>query len=142
MLTDLSDGRGTEFNAVELRYALANYAADIMAYWTKQFSCSTSALLFMYFMEDQYRILLTTGEISTSINYTTRALEARSGIPKSTIQRKLKHLERLGVIKLDGSNILIPRDENGRVVLPRKLPLGRKITETAVNNIHSIFHAQ
>ena len=61
MLTDLSDGRGTEFNAVELRYALANYAADIMAYWTKQFSCSTSALLFMYFTEDQYRILLTTG---------------------------------------------------------------------------------
>jgi DNA-binding IclR family transcriptional regulator len=64
-----------------------------------------------------------------------RAFEARSGIPKSTVHRKLKHLEKLGLIELNGGRLAIASDEYGRSVLASKLPVGMVITDRHVNHI-------
>ena len=64
-----------------------------------------------------------------------RALEARSGIPKSTIHRKLKHLEKLGLIDLNRGRLAIASDECGRSVLASQLPNGKSITDRHVNRI-------
>lgn len=64
-----------------------------------------------------------------------RALEARSGIPKSTIHRKLKHLEKLGLIDLNRGRLAIASDEFGRSVLANQLPDGKSITDRHVNRI-------
>ena len=64
-----------------------------------------------------------------------RALEARSGIPKSTIHRKLKHLEKLGLIDLNRGRLAIASDEFGRSVLASQLPDGKSITDRNVNRI-------
>ena len=64
-----------------------------------------------------------------------RALEAGSGIPKSTIHRKLKHLEKLGLIDLNRGRLAIASDEFGRSVLASQLPDGKSITDRHVNRI-------
>ena len=64
-----------------------------------------------------------------------RALEARSGIPKSTVHRKLKHLEKLGLIQMTRGQLAIASDEFGRSVLARKLPDGKTITDRHVAHI-------
>ena len=64
-----------------------------------------------------------------------RALEARSGIPKSTIHRKLKHLEKLGLIELNRGRLAIASDEFGRSVLASQLPDGKSITDHHVNRM-------
>ena len=64
-----------------------------------------------------------------------RALEARSGIPKSTVHRKMQHLEKLELIELSRGRLAIASDEFGRSVLARKLPDGKTITDRHVNHI-------
>ena len=135
MLTKVQDRAGNEFDAVELRQALSQYAADIVSYWTKEFKCPLTALILMYVMEDQYAVASRSGSVTESKGYTVRALEARSGIPKSTVHRKLKHLEKLGLIELNRGRLAIASDEFGRSVLARKLPDGKTITDRHVNHI-------
>jgi DNA-binding IclR family transcriptional regulator len=64
-----------------------------------------------------------------------RALEARSGIPKSTVHRKLQHLEKLVLIELNRGRLAIASDEFGRSVLASQLPDGKSITDRHVNRI-------
>ncbi len=135
MLTKVQDRAGNEFDAVELRQALSQYAADMMSYWTKEFKCPLTALILMYVMEDQYAVASRNGSVTESKGYTVRALEARSGIPKSTVHRKLKHLEKLGLIQMTRGQLAIASDEFGRSVLARKLPDGKTITDRHVNHI-------
>jgi DNA-binding MarR family transcriptional regulator len=135
MLTKVQDRAGNEFDAVELRQALSQYAADIVSYWTKEFKCPLTALILMYVMEDQYVVASRSGSVTESKGYTVRALEARSGIPKSTVHRKLKHLEKLGLIELNRGRLAIASDEHGRSVLASKLPVGKTITDRHVNHI-------
>ena len=137
MLTTITDMSRNTFEAVEIRFALTQYAADMLAYWTKEFRCSTAALIFLYIMEDQYRAAAENGVITTPKKYTVRALEIRSGISKSTVHRKLKHLENFGVIKLVNSTIVLPHDENGAVILPIRLPLGKKMTDDVIAHLTS-----
>ena len=137
MLTNITDTAGNIFGAVEIRLALTQYAADILAYWTKEFGCSTAALIFLYIMEDQFRAAAENGVITTPKKYTVRALEIRSGISKSTVHRKLKHLENFGVIKLVNSAILLQQDDNGAVILPIRLPLGKKMTDDVIAHLTS-----
>ena len=135
MLTKVQDRAGNEFDAVELRQALSQYAADIVSYWTKEFKCPLTALILMYVMEDQYVVAHRNGSVTESKGYTVRALEARSGIPKSTVLRKLKHLEKLGLIELKRGRLEIASDKFGRSVLASKLPVGKTSTDRHVNHI-------
>ena len=64
-----------------------------------------------------------------------RALEARSGIPKSTVHRKLQNLEKLEFIELNRGRLAIAFDEFGRSVLASQLPDGKSITYRHVNRI-------
>ena len=64
-----------------------------------------------------------------------RALEARSGILKSTVHRKLQHLEKLELIDLNRGRMAIASDEFGRSVLASQLPDGKSITDRHVNRI-------
>ena len=64
-----------------------------------------------------------------------RALKVRSGIPKSTVHQKLKHLEKLGLIQMTRGQLAIASDEHGRSVLASKLPVGKTITDRHVNHI-------
>ena len=89
----------------------------------------------MYVMEDQYAVASSNGSVTESKGYTVRALEARSGIPKSTVHRKLKHIEKLGLIELNRGRLAIASDEFGRSVLALKLPDGKTITDRHVNHI-------
>jgi len=79
------------------------------------------------------------GSVTGSKGYTVRALEARSGIPKSTIHRKLKHLEKLGLIELKRGQLAIASDEFGRSVFASKLPVGKTITDRHVNYVHNLL---
>ena len=64
-----------------------------------------------------------------------RALKVRSGIPKSTVHQKLKHLEKLGLLELNRGQQAIASDEYGRSVLAIKLPVGKSIIDRHVNHI-------
>jgi DNA-binding IclR family transcriptional regulator len=64
-----------------------------------------------------------------------RALEARSGIPKSTVHRQLQHLEKLELIELNRGRLAITSDEFGRSVLASQLPDGKSITDRHVKRI-------
>jgi DNA-binding IclR family transcriptional regulator len=75
------------------------------------------------------------GSVTGSKGYTVRALEARSGIPKSTVHRKLQHLEKLVLIELNRGRLAIASDEFGRSVLASQLPDGKSITDRHVNRI-------
>ena len=135
MHSTVYDNNRNKLEDILFKDALATYAAEILSYWTKELNCSTSALLFLYIMEDQYKLAKINGAILPSQKYTTRALEARSGISKSTVNRKLKKLEQFGLIKIKNSNIVIAEDNNGSLVLSAKLPYGTKINARAVKNL-------
>ena len=75
------------------------------------------------------------GSVTESKGYTVSALEARSGIPKCTVHRRLKHLEKLGLIELSRGRLAIASDEFGRSVLASQLPGGKSITERHINRI-------
>ena len=140
MHSTVYDTKRNKYDDILLKDALTTYAAEILSYWTKELNCSTSALLFLYIMEDRYKLAKTNGAILPSQKYTSRALEARSGISKSTVNRKLKKLEQFGLIKIKNSNICIAQDNNGSLVLTAKLPYGIKINAKAVKNLKDILN--
>lgn len=138
----VSDAAGGEYQSVEIRFLLTNYTTEILSLWTKEFGCYIASLVLLYIMQDQYRVAKETGKMSPSVGYTVRALEQKSGIPKSTISAKLKYLEKLGVIKLGKGSISIAYTENGASALQIKLPRGKTITDNHITQLRATIGAQ
>ena len=95
MLRDVSDGAGQTYTAIELRLLLTNYSTEILSFCTKEFGCYIAALVLLYVMQDQFEQANKSGSMQPSVGYTVRALEQKSGIPKSTISSNLKYLEKI-----------------------------------------------
>jgi len=142
MLTTVSDASGREYQSVEIRFLLTNYSTEILSLWTKEFDCYIASLVLLYIMQDQFKVAKETGKMSPSVGYTVRALEQKSGIPKSTISAKLRYLEKLGVIKLRKGSISIAYTENGASALNVKLPHGKTITDNHITQMRATLGAQ
>ena len=132
---DVHDQAGNLYGSIELRLLLTNYPAEILSLWTKEFGSHTTAMVLLYVMQDQYKQALSLGSMQPSKGYTVRALSTKSGISKSTIQRKLKDLEKLGILRLQAGNISIAYDEDGASSLQRKLPHGKTIVDNHIRQM-------
>ena len=142
MLRDVSDGAGQTYTSIELRLLLTNYGTEILSLWTKEFGCYITALVLLYVMQDQYTQANKSGSMRASVGYTVRALEVKSGISKSTIHRKLKYLEKRGILNLHKDKISIAYEESGASALQRKLPRGKTITDQHIRKMLATCGAQ
>jgi len=142
VLRDVSDGAGQTYTAIELRLLLNNYSTEILSFWTKEFGCYITALVLLYVMQDQYEEANKSGSMQPSVGYTVRALEVKSGISKSTIHRKLKYLEKLGILNLHEGKISIAYDEGGASALQRKMPRGKTITDQHIRKMLATLGGQ
>jgi len=142
VLRDVSDGAGQTYTAIELRLLLTNYSAEILSFWTKEFGCYITALVLLYVMQDQFEKANKSGSMQPSEGYTVRALEVKSGISKSTIHRKLKYLEKRGILNLHEGKISIAYEEGGGSALHRKMPRGKKITDQHIRKVLATCGAQ
>ena len=142
MLRDVYDGAGQAYTAIELRMLLTNYSTEILSFWTKEFGCYITALVLLYVMQDQYEQANKSGSMQPSVGYTVRALEVKSGISKSTIHRKLKYLEKLGILNLHEGKISIAYDESGASALQRKMPRGKTITDQHIRKMLATLGGQ
>jgi DNA-binding transcriptional regulator YhcF (GntR family) len=142
VLRDVSDGAGQTYPSIELRLLLTNYATEILSLWTKEFGCYITALVLLYVMQDQYEQANKSGSMRPSVGYTVRALEFKSGISKSTIHRKLKYLEKRGILNLHKDKISIAYEESGASALQRKLPRGKTITDQHIREVLATCGAQ
>jgi len=79
----------------------------MLSFWAKELGSYTTALVLLYVMQDQYEQANRSGSMQPSKGFTVRALSMKSGISKSSIHRKLKHLEMEGILKLHEGNISI-----------------------------------
>jgi DNA-binding transcriptional regulator YhcF (GntR family) len=142
VLRDVSDGVGQTYTAIELRLLLTNYSTEILSFWTKEFDCYITALVLLYVMQDLYEQANKSGSVQPSVGYTVRALEVKSGISKSTIHRKLKYLEKLGILNLYEGKISIAYDEDGASTLQRKMPRGKTITDQHIRKMLATCRVQ
>ena len=135
MLKDVSDESGQTYTSIELRLLLTNYATEILSFWTKEFGCYITALVLLYVMQDQFKEANKFGMVKPSVGYTVRALSFKSGISKSTVHRKLRYLDKKGILKVHAGIISIAYEKDGSSALQRKLPGGKTITDQHIRKI-------
>ena len=135
MFKDVSDGAGQLYGSIELRLLLSNYATEMLSFWAKELGSYTTALVLLYVMQDQYEQANRSGSMQPALGFTVRALSMKSGISKSTIHRKLKHLQMAGILKVHEGNISIAYEEDGASSLQRKLPHGKTIMDNQIRKM-------
>ena len=124
------DGSGIIFDFLPTRALLATYATELLSYWTRELNCTTSAILLLHILNANYKA-------PWSEAFTIRALEEASGVPRSTVHRKINKLKHLGIVRVSRGNISM-FDENKASLINKHLPESKKIVDKFVRKAHQI----
>lgn len=129
----IEDPAGNAYKGVNARLLFLETARKLLQTWTRELQCPIAALVLLCILEDQMSHVVNGATLPVRSKLTTREIEMRTSIPKSTVSRKLRLLSEIGMIDVNQGEISIPVDEKGNSVLLKFIPNGKILLDNMVN---------
>ena len=127
-----------DLSHLDYRYSWAKNTTDILACWVKYFGCPTCALLMMLIHEEQYKTAISNnGRYTLCEPFALRAISERTGIPISTVHRKMKKILADPIFEIDGGFFGFAKGKDGGYLIADELPHVKKCIENLINTFQN-----